>query len=217
MGNHAMVSATANLVFVVDDDDRVRTAFTRLFRSAGYNVLTFACAKDFLNCVDLQRSPACLVLDLQMPGMTGLELQRELEPAGIPIIFVTGHGDIESGVEAMKAGAVDFFTKPVLDAQLLSAVDQALQHATRAFKVRCEKTEIVGRINQLSPRERQVMALVLTGRSNKQVASELGAAETTIKIHRRRVMQKMRARSLVELLRLADKAGFSAIDEQSQH
>jgi FixJ family two-component response regulator len=148
--------------------------------------------------------------------MTGLELQRELEPAGIPIIFVTGHGDIESSVQAMKAGAVDFITKPVLDAQLLSAVSQALEQASRAFKVRREQTEIIGRIDQLTRRERQVMALVLTGMSNKLVASELGASEKTIKIHRRRVMQKIGARSLAELVRLADKAGFGATDEQSQ-
>ncbi|SEI28200.1 Two-component response regulator, FixJ family, consists of REC and HTH domains [Paraburkholderia hospita] len=152
-----------------------------------------------------------------MPEATGLELQRELEPTGIPIIFVTGHGDMESGVDAMKAGAVDFIAKPVPDTQLLSAVDHGLQHATRAFKVRCEQPEIAGRIDQLSHRERQVMALVLTGKSNKQVAGELGVAEKTIRVHRSRVMQKMRVRSVVELLRLVDKAGFSATDEQPQH
>jgi FixJ family two-component response regulator len=201
-------------VFLVDDDEQVRCAISRLLRAAGYCVHSFDSAEVFFDRVDLSSSPACLLLDLQMPGMTGLDVQHRLN-GRVPIVFLTGRGDVESSVDAMKAGALDFLIKPVRESVLIAAVDRALQSACKEFEVEREHAELLGRVNQLTRREREVMALVLTGRLNKQVASDLGAAEKTIKIHRGRVMEKMRARSIVELIRLADKAGVHAADDQS--
>lgn len=201
-------------VFLVDDDEQVRCAISRLLRAAGYCVYTFDSAEVFFDRADLSSYPACLLLDLQMPGMTGLDVQQRLN-GQVPIVFLTGRGDVTSSVDAMKAGALDFLIKPVRESVLLAAVDRALQFACKEFETQREHAELVGRVNQLTRREREVMALVLTGRLNKQVASDLGAAEKTIKIHRGRVMEKMRARSIVELIRLADKAGVHAADDQS--
>jgi FixJ family two-component response regulator len=199
-------------VFIVDDDERVRCAIARLLRASGYQVESFDTPEALLHRPDLASVPACLILDLQMPGMTGLELQRSLDQL-LPIIFLTGHGDIGSSVEAMKGGALDFLPKPVSEALLLAAVDRALNRAWVEWAKRSERAELQERVSHLTRREREVMALVLTGRLNKQVASDLGAAEKTIKIHRARVMEKMKARSIVELVRLAEKVGVRAADD----
>jgi FixJ family two-component response regulator len=198
-------------VFVVDDDDGVRRALGRLLRAAGHRAEVFGSAHAFLANADFASGPACLVLDLQLPDLSGLELQRELNMT-LPIIFITGHGDIGSTVDAMKAGAADFLTKPVLDAVLLDVVARALERARTMFAERRELEDIRLRLGRLTPREREVMALVVTGRLNKQVADDLGIAEKTIKIHRARVMEKMRAHSLADLIHLADKAGIGAAE-----
>ncbi|MGA7813336.1 response regulator transcription factor [Caballeronia sp.] len=199
-------------VFIVDDDERVRCALARLLRASGYHVEDFESAEAFLNGADLTSAPACLVLDLQMPGMTGLEVQRKLNEL-LPIVFLTAHGDVSTSVDAMKAGALDFLTKPVCESLLLAAIDRALKRACIECAKRSQRAEIEERLNHLTRREREVMALVLTGRLNKQVASDLGAAEKTIKIHRARVMEKMKARSIVELVRLAERGGVHAADD----
>jgi FixJ family two-component response regulator len=205
----ATMSDSPFRVFVVDDDAAVCRAFARLLRSAGYQAGVFESAHSFLDCPDLSRGPACVVLDLQLPDLSGLEVQRKLHMS-LPIIFVTGHGDIGTTVDAMKAGAVDFLTKPVRDTVLLEVVERALERAREIFERQQELADIRLRLDRLTPREREVMALVVTGRPNKQVAGELGIAEKTIKIHRARVMEKMDAHSLAELIHLADKAGIDA-------
>jgi FixJ family two-component response regulator len=193
------------LVFVVDDDDSVRRALARLIRSAGHSVEVFASAREFLAEVDVDARPACLVLDLD-----GLQLQRQLG-ATLPIIFLTGHGDISMTVHAMKAGATDFLTKPVRDIDLLRAIESALESANQRYANRCERDTLRQRFNRLTPREREVMALIVTGRLNKQVAGELGTAEKTIKAHRARVMTKMEVTSLAQLVHIVDRADiFSA-------
>jgi FixJ family two-component response regulator len=207
------VNQGAACVFIVDDDERVRCALSRLLRASGYHVESFDSPDAFLDRADLASTPACLVLDLQMPGMTGLDVQRNLNQL-IPIVFLTGHGDVSSSVEAMKAGALDFLTKPVCESLLLAAVDRALRRACIEYARRSETAELLERVNHLTRREREVMALVVTGRLNKQVASDLGAAEKTIKIHRARVMEKMKARSIVELVRLAERVGLYATEDK---
>jgi FixJ family two-component response regulator len=201
---------SASLVFVVDDDDSVCRALARLIRSAGYRVETFGSARAFLDRMPVDACPACLVLDIQLPEVSGLELARELDTA-LPIIFITGHGDIAMGVGAMKAGATDFLSKPVSDTDLLGAIAQALERAVQARTIRRELDALRARVERLTPREREVMALVVTGRLNKQVASELGTVEQTIKAHRKRVMAKMEATSLAQLIRIADKIGLSGV------
>lgn len=193
-------------VFVVDDDDSVRRALARLLRCAGHRTGVFDSARAFLSGADLSSAPACLVLDLRLPDCSGLEVQRELNMS-LPIVFLTAHGDIGTTVDAMKAGASDFLVKPVDDSVLLAAVERALVRAVQLYERRRELAEIQLRIASLTPREREVMALVVTGRLNKQVAFDLGIAEKTIKIHRARVMDKMKARSLADLIHLSDKAG----------
>jgi FixJ family two-component response regulator len=207
------VSQTTRRVFIVDDDERVRGALARLLRASGYRVECFETPQSFLADADVASAPACLVLDLQMPGLSGLELQRKLNQI-LPIVFLTGHGDVGSCADAMKAGALDFLTKPVCGSKVLAAVERAFERACLDFAKRSQRAEIEERLNHLTRREREVMALVLTGRLNKQVASDLGAAEKTIKIHRARVMEKMKARSIVELVRLAEKAGVHAADDE---
>ncbi|RZF27877.1 response regulator transcription factor [Paraburkholderia sp. UYCP14C] len=207
------MNQTNTRVFVVDDDDSVRSALARLLRASGYQVECFDSPRAFLERADLTSMPACLVLDLQMPGMTGLEVQRQLDQL-LPIVFLTGHGDIGSSVDAMKGGAVDFLPKPVRDSLLLAAVDRALARACVESRRRHEREEIEERMRHLTRREREVMELVVTGRLNKQVASDLGAAEKTIKIHRARVMEKMKARSIVELVHLVRKGGVCTADEE---
>jgi FixJ family two-component response regulator len=202
------VGQTASTVFVVDDDEAVRRALTRLIRSAGYHVECFGSAREILQCETLAKGCACLVLDVGLPDVSGLELQREINAANwtLPIIFLTGQGDIAMTVRAMKAGATDFLSKPVSDADLLRAIDNALRHSAQALASRVEVDSIHERISLLTPREREVLGLLVEGRLNKQAACDLGIAEKTIKVHRARVMEKMEVRSLVELVRATDKA-----------
>jgi FixJ family two-component response regulator len=194
------------LVFVVDDDAALRESLTDLLRSIGLRVETFASAQEFL-----QRKrpdvPSCLVLDVRLKGLSGLDLQKRMIEAGIdiPIIFITGHGDVPMTVQAMKAGAVEFLTKPFRDQDLLDAVHQALERDRKAREQRVEIAELHSRFESLTPREREVMALVAAGLLNKQVAGELGTSEAAVKVHRQHVMEKLGADSLAELVRMADK------------
>ena len=196
------------LVFVVDDDPSVRKSLTRLISEAGYTVQAFASAREFL-AREPSVGPSCVVLDVRMPGVTGLDLQQTLASAvhEIPIVFITGHGDISMSVKAMKAGAVDFLTKPFEGKDLLDAIQRAVTKDTRQLGAEARTDEIRERAKLLTPRESQVFALVVTGMLNKQIASELGIGEKTVKVHRARVMDKMRASSVAELVRLADVAG----------
>jgi FixJ family two-component response regulator len=197
------------IVFVVDDDPSVRRSLKRLIRSAGFKVESFASAQEFL---DRPRPdiPGCLVLDIHMPGVSGLDLQDELGAAevNLPVIFLTGYGTVPASVRAMKAGASDFLEKPVDDGALVDAIHQAVERNRRARLEQTEIREIQGRVESLSPREREVLGLLLTGMLNKQIASELGTTEKTIKVHRGRVMEKMQAGSMAELVRLAGKVGL---------
>jgi FixJ family two-component response regulator len=198
-------------VFLVDDDASVRKALTRLIKSAGYQVQAFASARDFLeHWATAEDGPACLVLDVRMPGLSGLDLQQELQSANapLPIIFITGHGDIPMSVKAMKHGAVDFLPKPVKDKALLGAIAQALERAVRERSVHDKLDDIRRRLETLTPREVEVLRLVITGMLNKQIAHQLGTVEKTIKVHRARVMEKMEVQSLAELVRLAERAGI---------
>ncbi|GAU05485.1 LuxR family transcriptional regulator [Burkholderia stabilis] len=203
------VNDPASIVFIVDDDPSVRHALSRLVRSSGYRAESFESGRAFLGTADLTVCPACLLLDLQLPDVNGLEIQRTLN-AALPIIFITGHGDIGTTVDAMKAGAADFLPKPVCGTVLLDAIGRALERSVQMGERRRELASLQARVDRLTPREREVMALVVTGRLNKQVADDLGIAEKTIKIHRARVMEKMEAASLADLVRLADKLGFGA-------
>ena len=197
-------------VFLVDDDASVRRALTRLLKTAGYQVQTFASAREFLDRKPDADGPACLALDVRMPGLSGMELQRELQNTNcnLPIIFITGHGDIPMSVRAMKAGAVDFLPKPVQAKDLLGAIEQALARAVHDRAERNGRETLQSRVEKLTPREREVMTLVVKGFLNKQIASELGTVEKTIKVHRARVMKKMQVESLAELVRLAEKMAY---------
>ncbi len=195
-------------VFLVDDDPSVRRALTRLIKSSGYAVQTFASAREFLQHRRVSaEGAACLVLDVRMPGLSGLDLQRELQEANalLPIVFITGHGDIPMSVKAMKEGAVDFLPKPVNDKDLLRAIEQAHARANHDHVERLELEDIQRRVKTLTPREREVMTLVVRGLLNKQIAFELGTVEKTVKVHRARVMEKMEAQSLAELVRVAER------------
>jgi FixJ family two-component response regulator len=200
------VSDADSVVFVVDDDTSIREALTSLLRSVGLTVEAFGSAREFRSRRP-RDAPSCLVLDVRLPGASGLDLQRELVDAGehIPIIFITGHGDIRMSVRAMKAGAVEFLAKPFRDQDLLDAIRQAFERDRAARQQRAELTEIQRRYDKLSSREREVLILVAGGLLNKQAAAELGVSEITIKVHRRHIMKKMRAGSLAALVRMVEK------------
>jgi RNA polymerase sigma factor (sigma-70 family) len=182
-------------------------------RSVNLRAETFASAQEFLERQPTDE-PACMVLDIKMPGQTGLELQQEMVSAGrdLPIIFLTGHGDVPVSVKAMKRGAIDFLEKPVDDQDLLNAIHQAIERSAETQMERSALSSIRERVDRLTPRERQVFTLVVSGTLNKQVASELGMSEKTVKVHRARVMRKMEAHSLAELVRLAERAGITAAE-----
>ena len=202
-----MITTNAT-VFVVDDDAAMRDSLRDLIRSVGLGVELFDSAQDFLRS-ERPDIPGCLVLDVRMPGQSGLDLQRRLNEAGvaIPIIFITGHGDVPMGVRAMKAGAVEFLTKPFRDQDLLDAIQQALDRDCAAREERAVTEAIRRRFASLTSREREVMARVVGGLLNKQIAAELGTSENTVKTHRHQVMEKMGANSLPELVRMADRLG----------
>ena len=192
-------------VFVVDDDSSMRDALKNLFRSVGLNVETFGVAQEFLS-TQRSKGPGCLVLDVRLPDVSGLDLQRQLADANIqiPIVFITAHGDIQMSVRAIKAGAVEFLTKPFRDQDLLDAVQQALDRDRATRVSEGQQAETRARYESLSPREREVMGLVVSGLLNKQIAGTLGTSEATVKMHRGHMMQKMKADSVVELARMAD-------------
>ena len=197
------------LVFVVDDDTSLRESLKDLIRSVGLQVEAFASAQEFLRS-KRPDVPGCLVLDVRLKGLSGLDLQRRMAETEteIPIIFITGHGDIPMTVRAMKAGAVEFLTKPFRDQELLDAIQHALEHDRKARDQRAEIEELRSRFDSLTPREREVMALVVAGLLNKQIAGELGTSEASVKVHRQHVMEKIGAGSLAELVRMADRLGI---------
>jgi FixJ family two-component response regulator len=199
------------IVFVVEDDSSVREALTDLITSVGLLVEAFKSAREFL---EHRRpdAPACLVLDVRLPGLSGLDLQRELArtEAPVPIIFITGHGDIPMSVRAIKEGAVEFLAKPFRDQDLLDAIQHALEIDRAARQERSLVAEVRRRYESLTKREREVMRLVVSGLLNKQIAGELGSSEVTVKMHRGQVMRKMKAQSLVQLVRMAEKVGITS-------
>jgi FixJ family two-component response regulator len=195
-------------VFIVEDDVSMRDALKNLLRSVGLRVETFSTAQEFLSS-GRSNAPGCLVLDIRLPGLSGLDLQRQLVQANvqIPIIFMTAHGDVRMSVQAMKAGAVEFLTKPFRDQDLLDAIQQAIERDRAARTLRAETAELRGRYDSLTSRQREVMGLVVRGLLNKQIANKLGASEATVKLHRGNLMRNMRADSLADLIRMAEKLG----------
>lgn len=199
------------VVFVIDDDLSIREALQSLLRTVGLQVRTFESTQEFLRA-SRPDVPGCLVLDVRLPGLSGLDFQRELTSSSIqlPIIFITGHGDIPMSVRAIKAGAIEFLTKPFRDQDLLDAVQLGIERDRSRRRDAVAIADLNSRFESLTPREREVMKLVVTGRPNKQLAAELDLSEITVKVHRGSVMRKMQARSLAQLVRMADKLGIGA-------
>jgi FixJ family two-component response regulator len=197
------------IIAIVDDDASVREGLQSLIRSAGWRVETFASAQDFLGRRGAE-PPSCLILDLQLPGLSGIDLQKQMAEIGleIPIVFLTGHGNIPASVQAMKAGAVEFLTKPLDEQKLLQAIQEAIERDRRTRQQHAEMRELRERYESLTAREQQVMQEVVSGRLNKQIAAELDITEFTVKIHRGHVMRKMRADSLADLVRMAESLGI---------
>jgi FixJ family two-component response regulator len=198
-----------SIVFVVDDDISVREGLSALFRSVGLHVKVFASATEFLQTRPVPEGPSCMVLDVRLPGLSGLDFQSELAQTGIqiPVVFMTGHGDIPMTVRAMKAGAVEFLPKPFRDQEMLDAVQTGLERDRERRKRAGDTSKLQANFNKLTPREREVMALVTSGLMNKQIAGEIDVSEVTVKLHRGNVMRKMGAKSLAELVRMADALG----------
>jgi FixJ family two-component response regulator len=199
-----------SIVFIIDDDPLYRTSTERLVRSIGFRAQSFESARNFLSS-RRPNVPSCLILDVRLPGLSGLDLQRELAEAGlhIPIIFVTGHGDIPMSVQAMKAGAVEFLTKPFRDQALLDAIGQAIGRDQAARQQHARNADLRRHYGSLKPREREVFRCVVSGMLNKQIADEIGATERTVKFHRGHIMQKMQVKSLAELVRMAEALGIA--------
>jgi len=206
-----MTNPATPMVFIVDDDESLREALTNLFASVGLAARAFASGADFLRTVGYD-GPSCLVLDVRLPGLSGLDLQTELAKADmlVPIIFVTGHGDIPMSVRAMKAGAVEFLTKPIHDQQLLDAVQRALEQDSGRREEQKAVRDLRARFEALTLREQEVMAFVVAGQLNKQIAHTLGVSEITVKVHRANAMRKVGAGSLAELVNMANKIKFGA-------
>ncbi len=203
------MSESRFVIYLVDDDPGVLKALTRMLNTQGYEVRAFSSSTEFLAEHD-PSLPGCAIFDLSMPGLDGIELQAALKAGGLerPVIFITGVGDIPVTVQAMKAGAVDFLTKPVKSRQLLAAVALAAEKEAQALELRGELASINNRISRLTPREREVLTHVIAGRLNKQIAADLGTAEKTIKLHRGRMMHKMGVRTVADLVRIAERAGI---------
>lgn len=202
-------------VFIVDDDTSIRESLALLLSSAGYRIKTFGSAKEFLDSDSQQKNPACIVLDIKMPGMSGLDLQKELSELNysLPIIFITGHGDIPMSVQAMKRGAVNFLAKPFDDDELINAVKEALEKDTQIQANRCEQKQIMQKLDSLTVREYEIMTYLITGMLNKQIAFELNIAERTVKAHRKQVFDKMEISSIAELVRLTEKMKIKPADD----
>lgn len=200
----------STLVLVVDDDRSFRKAVSRLLQTAGYEVVSYESAQQLLEHLPQDDRPSCILLDVQIPGLSGPELQNRLSAAGsiLPIVFLTGHGDIPTSVQAIKAGAEDFLTKPVSKEALLDAIDGAVARYVVVRRQHDQLDASHALVAELTPRERQVFGLIVRGRLNKQIADELGMAERTVKAHRRRVMEKTKARTLVELVSIAERLGM---------